>query len=294
MKNLKIGIHTVNFTYPGGNESIADTLTDIMKTCEKGGFYSVWPMDHFFQIGAHGPPEHEMLESYSTMGFLAGITKKIKIGALVTGVVYRYPGLLVKTVTTLDVLSKGRAYLGIGAAWNEEESHALGVPFPPLKERYERLEETLQIAKQMWSGDEKPFHGKHFTLERPMNSPKPITKPHPPILIGGAGEKKTLKLVAKYADACNIIANQGTDFAKQKLDVLKMHCEKVGRNYDDIEKTFLYTVDFSQTTTDKVNDLLKKFAQLGFTHGIFTIRQDHDMKVLERISNEVIPVASDL
>ena len=150
---MKIGIHTVNFTYPGGADSIADTLSEIVKTCEKGGFYSVWPMDHYFQIGNHGPPEHEMLETYSTMAFMAGITKKIKIGALVTGVIYRYPGILVKTITTLDILSKGRAYLGIGAAWNEQESRGLGVPFPPLKERFERLEETLQIVKQMWSGN---------------------------------------------------------------------------------------------------------------------------------------------
>ena len=288
---LKIGIHTVNFTYPKGS-SIADTLTEIMKACEKGGFYSVWPMDHFFQIGNHGPPEHEMLETYTLMGYMAGITKNIKIGALVTGVIYRHPGILAKTVTTLDVLSKGRAYLGIGAAWNELESKSLGVPFPPLKERFERLEETLKIVKQMWAGDEKPFNGKYYHLERPLNSPQPITKPHPPIIIGGTGEKKTLKLVAKYADGCNIFA-QIYDFAKQKLDVLKMHCEKVGRNYDEIEKTFLVTVDFSKITVDQLNADLKKYAELGFTHGIFTIRQDHDLKVIEKISNEVIPSVAD-
>lgn len=288
---MKIGIHSVSFTYPDGS-SIADTLTEIIKACEKGGFYSVWPMDHFFQIGPHGPPELEMLETYTTMGFMAGITKTMKIGALVTGVVYRHPGVLAKTATTLDVLSKGRAYLGIGAAWNEEESKALGIPFPPLKERYQRLEETLQIVKQMWAGDEKPINGKYYTLERPLNSPQPSTKPHPPILIGGSGEKKTLKLVAKYADACNIFA-RGTDFAKQKLDVLKMHCNNLGRNYDEIEKTFLLTVDFNDITTDQLNADLKKYSELGFTHGIFTIRRDYDLKNIEKITNEVIPTVTD-
>ena len=291
---MKIGIHTVNFTYPGGADSIADTLSEIVKTCEKGGFYSVWPMDHYFQIGNHGPPEHEMLETYSTMAFMAGITKKIKIGALVTGVIYRYPGILVKTITTLDILSKGRAYLGIGAAWNEQESRGLGVPFPPLKERFERLEETLQIVKQMWSGNEKPYNGKYYHLERPLNSPQPLTKPHPPILIGGTGEKKTLKLVAKYADACNIFAGPDIDLLKHKLDVLKMHCDKVGRNYDDIEKTFLLTVDMAKITPQQVNSTLKKYHELGFSHGIFTIRNDHDLKIIEKISNEIIPAVADL
>ena len=291
---MKIGIHTDSFSYPGGSKSIADTLAEIVKTCEKGGFYSVWPMDHFFQIGNHGPPEQEMLETYSTMAFMAGITNKIKIGALVTGVIYRHPGILVKTVTTLDILSKGRAYLGIGAAWNEQEARGLGVPFPPLKERFERLEETLQIVKQMWSGNEQPFNGKYYHLERPLNSPQPLTRPHPQILIGGTGEKKTLKLVAKYADACNIFSGQDINVVKHKLDVLKMHCEKVGRNYDEIEKTFLLTVDMAKTTPEQIIADLKKYHTLGFSHGIFTIRNDHDLKIIEKISQEIIPVVSDL
>lgn len=290
---MKIGIHPVNFTYPDGQESIADTLTSITKACEQGDFYSIWPMDHFFQIGIHGPPDHEMLESYSTMAYMAGITKKIKIGALVTGVVYRHPGILAKTVTTLDILSKGRSYLGIGAAWNEQESKGLGVPFPPLKERFERLEETLQIIKQMWEGNEDPFVGKYYNLERTLSSPQPISKPHPPILIGGSGEKKTLKLVAKYADACNIFTHPGIEVVKHKLEVLKMHCSTVGRDYDEIEKTLLMGVDLDKTTPQQLTSELKKYNELGFTHAIFTIKNDHDLKNIETISQEVIPVASD-
>ncbi len=289
---MKIGIHTVNFTYPKG-DSIADTLKEITQACEKGNFYSIWPMDHFFQISFHGPPEHEMLETYSTMAYMAGITSKIKIGALVTGVVYRYPGILVKTVTTLDVLSKGRAYLGIGAAWNEEESKALGVPFPPLKERFERLEETLQITKQMWSSNDGPYNGKYYTLERTLCSPIPVSNPHPPLLIGGTGEKKTLKLVAKYANACNFIARMSDDELQHKLDVLKNYCTKFGRNYDEIEKTFLLTIDFSETNPTKILSDLKRFSNLGFTHAIFTIRNDHNLENIDKISEEVIPAVSD-
>ena len=246
-------------------------------------------MDHFFQISFHGPPEHEMLETYTTMAYMAGITTKIKIGALVTGVVYRYPGILAKTVTTLDVLSNGRAYLGIGAAWNEEESRALGVPFPPLKERFERLEETLQITKQMWSGKEGPYNGKYYHLEKTLCSPKPVTKPHPPMLIGGMGEKKTLKLVAKYANACNFIARASEDELKHKLDVLQNYCTQFGRNYDDIEKTFLLTVDMSKTSTKELLASLKGFNNLGFSHAIFTIRNDHKLENLDIIAEEIIP-----
>ena len=289
---MKIGIHTVNFTYPERN-SIADTLKEITQTCEKGDFYSIWPMDHFFQISFHGPPEHEMLETYTTMAFMAGITTKIKIGALVTGVVYRYPGILAKTVTTLDVLSNGRAYLGIGAAWNEEESRALGVPFPPLKERFERLEETLQITKQMWSGKEEPYNGKYYQLERTLCSPMPVSKPHLPILIGGMGEKKTLKLVAKYANACNFIARASEDELKHKLDVLRNYCTQFERNYDEIEKTFLLTVDLSKTSTKELLTSLKGFNNLGFSHAIFTIRNDHELENLDKIAEEIIPVVAD-
>ncbi len=197
---------------------------------------SFWVMDHFFQIGMVGPPENEMLEGYTALAFAAGVTERIRLGTMVTGVTYRHPGVLVKTVTTLDVLSGGRAILGIGAAWNEEEHRGLGVPYPALGERFERLEETLRIAHQMWSGDDSPFAGKHYQLQRPLNSPPALSQPHPPILVGGGGEKKTLRFVAKYADACNIF-EMGVDGVRQKLDVLQEHCETEGRPYGEIEKT---------------------------------------------------------
>ena len=203
---MKIGLQIPSFTWPGGPEKIGRKLAEIARTAEHAGFVSLWVMDHFFQIGGVGPVENEMLESYATLAYLAGLTKKVKLGAMVTGVVYRHPGILIKTVTTLDVLSGGRAYLGIGAAWNEQEAHGLGIPFPPLKERFERLEETLQIAHLMWSGKQDPFEGKYYHTRPASQQPATLSKPHPPILIGGMGEKKTLRLVAKYADACNLFA----------------------------------------------------------------------------------------
>ncbi len=206
---MKIGLQIPSFTWPGGPEKIAQKLAEIARTADEGGFASLWVMDHFFQIPNVGPVENEMLESYSTLAYLAGLTKKVNLGTMVTGVIYRHPGILVKTVSTLDVLSGGRAWLGIGAAWNEQESLGLGIPFPPIKERFERLEETLQIAIQMWSGNQAPFDGKYYRLVRALNSPQALSKPHPPILIGGMGEKKTLRLVAKYGDACNLFMRSG-------------------------------------------------------------------------------------
>src|SRR5512140_2070606 len=245
---MKIGLQVPNFTWPGGPQEIRGKLAEIAQTADEAGFSSLWVMDHFFQIGRPnnpgglGPPEDEMLEGYSTLSYLAGFTKKVSLGTMVSGVIYRYPGILIKTVTTLDVLSGGRAYLGIGAAWNEREAHGLGVPFPPPGERLERLEETLQIARQMWSDDNGPYNGKYYQLAETLCNPQPLSKPHPPILIGGMGEKKTLRLVAQYADACNIFLSMGLDIVRQKLDVLKKHCEALGRDYAEIEKTTLGTV----------------------------------------------------
>src|ERR1039458_1568882 len=201
---MKIGLQVADFNLPGAPASIGPTFARIAHDADEAGMASLWVMDHFFQISMIGPPEHEMLESYSTLGYLAALTKRVKLGALVTGVIYRYPGILVKTVTTLDVLSSGRAYFSIGAAWNEKEAKGLGTPFPPLGVRFELLEEALQIAKQMWSADNGPYHGKHNHLEETLCSPQPQSRPPPPILVGGGGEKKTLRLVAQYADACNL------------------------------------------------------------------------------------------
>src|ERR1051325_9687384 len=223
---MKIGLQIPNFTWPGGPKEIHTKLVEIARTADAAGFSSVWVMDHFFQIGRPnnpsglGPAGDEMLESYSTLSYLAGFTQNVRLGALVTGVVYRHPGILIKTVTTLDVLSGGRASLGIGAAWNEREARGLDVPFPPVRERFERLEETLQITKQMWSGNHSPYNGKHYQLAETICSPLPISKPHPPILIGGMGEKKTLGLVAQYADACNFFAGPDLEALQRKLSVL--------------------------------------------------------------------------
>jgi F420-dependent oxidoreductase-like protein len=195
-------------------------------------------MDHFFQIRSIGQAEHEMLEAYTTLGFLAAHTQQARLGTLVTGVHYRHPGVLIKQVTTLDVLSQGRANLGIGAGWYERESTGLGVPFPPLKDRFERLDETLQIAHAMFRGSAEPFYGKHFRLAEPINSPPPISQPHPPILVGGGGERKTLRLVAQYADACNLFG--GPDEVAHKVDVLRRHCDAVGRDPNEIEVTALF------------------------------------------------------
>src|SRR5689334_4314150 len=208
---MKLGLQIGNFTWSNDQSQLGDTFGLIAQRAERAGLYSLWVMDHFFQIGMVGPAENEMLEGWSALAFAAGHTNHIKLGTMVTGITYRHPGVLVKTATTLDVLSHGRAYFGIGAAWNEEEHKGLGVPFPPLKERFERLEETIQIALQMWAGDEKPYEGTHYQLGRPLNVPRSVQQPHPPILIGGGGEEKTLRMVAQYADACNIFARLGND-----------------------------------------------------------------------------------
>jgi F420-dependent oxidoreductase-like protein len=185
---MKIGLQVPSFTWPGGPSQLAPLLARIRQTADQAGFASLWVMDHFFQIAMLGKPAEPMLEGYSALNFLAAVTKRVRLGTLVTGVIYRYPAILIKTVTALDVLSGGRAYLGIGAAWYEREALGLGIPFPPLRERFERLEETLQIAKHMWSDKTTPYHGKYYQLAEPLNSPQALSKPHPPILVGGAGE----------------------------------------------------------------------------------------------------------
>ena len=237
---MKIGLHISAFTYPGGPPMLRDDLIRIVETAEEAGFSRISVMDHLWQIAHNGPPEHAMLEAYTTLGFLAGRTSRAELLAWVSAVSYREPGMLAKCVSTLDVLSGGRAWLGIGAGWNEAEALGLGLPFPPTAERFERLEEALQICLQMWSGDDGPYRGRHYRLDRTLDSPAPLTRPHPPILIGGGGERKTLRLVARYAQACNLFAS--ADVA-HKLDVLRGHCAQVGRDYDEIEKTVMLTLD---------------------------------------------------
>jgi F420-dependent oxidoreductase-like protein len=236
---LKLAIHNPSFTYSGGPENIAPTLAATARAAEEGGAAQYTLMDHWFQIPPVGAPEEPMLEGYTALGYLAAQTERIKLGLLVTGVTYRHPGLLAKTVTTLDVLSGGRAQLGLGAAWFEEEHDALGVPYPPISERFERLEEAIQICFQMWSEDDGPYEGKHYKLGETMCVPPPISQPRPELLIGGSGEKKTLRLVARYADACNLFGGE-EEVVAHKLEVLKGHCETEGRDYDSIQKTIIF------------------------------------------------------
>src|SRR6266550_8885165 len=292
---MKIGLQVNHFTWPA-DKPIGPTFGAIGRRAEEAGFDSLWVMDHFFQIGGLGKPEEPMLEGYSALSFIAGQTSKIKLGTLVTGVTYRHPGVLVKTVTTLDVLSNGRAYLGIGAAWNEEEHRGLGVPFPSVSERFERLEETLQIAHQMWSGNEKPFEGKHYQLARPLNSPRAVQKPHPPILIGGSGERKTLRLVAQYGDGCNLFARLGDDQLKHKLDVLRDHCQSIGRPYEEIEKT---TLNSFQLSRDGRNGSMSpaaaiehfaSLAAMGIDQAIFSMPNVYDLEPFDLLATEIIPV----
>jgi F420-dependent oxidoreductase-like protein len=273
---------------------MAAKLAEIARVADDAGFYSLWVMDHFFQIHGVGPPEHDMLEGYTTLGYLVAQTRKVKLGTMATGVVYRYPGILVKTMTTLDVLSGGRTYFGLGAAWNEQESRGLGVPFPPIRVRFELLEEALQIAMQMWSGNNGPYHGKHNHFEQTLCVPQPLSKPRPPILIAGGGEKKTLRLVAQYADACNLYGTPANVAAK--LAILKQHCEALGRDYQAIEKTTLSSVELrdGKMGPQDVIALCKTFAGLGVGHVIFNMPNVHEIAPLEVFRREIIPAVSGL
>jgi F420-dependent oxidoreductase-like protein len=286
---MKLGLHVPDFTYPDGPENLGRNLARIASAAEEAGFAKLSVMDHVWQIGVIGPPEHEMLEAYTTLGFLAANTSRIELLSWVTAVVYREPGLLAKTVTTLDVLSGGRAWLGIGAAWNEEESRGLGLPFPPTAERFERLEEALQICLQMWSDNDGPYNGQHYHLERTLNSPQSLQRPHPPILIGGGGEKKTLRLVARYAQACNLFAGPELE---HKLDVLRGHCEAVGRDYDEIEKTVMFPIDPGPEgeNVDTLLEQLRGLAALGVAHVHSRVADVHTIRPLELLGERVIPV----
>jgi len=290
---MKIGLQIPDFTSPGGPSRLGADLVTVARTADEGGFDYIALMDHFFQIRSVGPAEHEMLEGYTALGYLAACTSRAQLFTLVTGAIYRFPGILAKQVTTLDVLSGGRAWLGIGAGWNEEESRGLGIPFPPVAERFEHLEETLQICLQMWSGDESPYEGKHHQLARPLNSPQSLTRPHPPIMIGGGGEKKTLRLVARYADACNLFP--GPDLAR-KLDVLRAHCDAEGRDYDEITKTcyFSFDVGANGEKAGQVVDQLSQLAALGFQAAIGRVVGVWDVTPLEIIASEVIPAVAGL
>jgi F420-dependent oxidoreductase-like protein len=289
---VKLGIHLPRLTYPGGAETLGEDLTRIVEAAEDAGVDRISVMDHVWQIGPHGPVEHDMLEAYTTLGFLAAHTRRVRLLTLVTGVTYRDPGLLAKMVTTLDVLSGGRAMLGIGAAWNEEESRGLGLFFPPTAERFERLEEALQICLQMWTGDESPYEGTHYHLGRTLNVPQSLQRPHPPILIGGGGEKKTLRLVAQYAQACNLFP--GPELP-HKLEVLREHCERLGRDYDEIEKTSVFTFDVGADgeKVDEMLDQLRGLHDLGIQVAHGRVEGVHELTPFQVLKDKVVPVVAD-
>jgi F420-dependent oxidoreductase-like protein len=288
---MELGLQIPDFTWPNGAAALGQELAAVARTADQAGFGYLAVMDHFFQIRGVGPAEHDMLEAYTTLGFLAAHTEHVKLLTVITGVHYRHPGLLAKAMTTLDVLSGGRSMIGLGAGWNEEESRGLGFPFPPVAERFERLEETLQYLLQMWSDNDGPFKGQHYQADRLMNVPQALSKPHPPIMVGGGGEKKTLRLVAKYAQACNLF---NTPDLEHKLDVLKQHCENEGRNYDDITKTVYHLIDTGDNgeKTSELIDELGRLHNLGFSAAIGMVPQVPRLDVLERIGSDVIPVAA--
>lgn len=295
---MKIGLQILSFNWPGSPGNIGEKLAEIASTADEVGFESIWVMDHLFQMDLASmdlSPEQPMLDGYTALSYIAAVTNRARLGTMVTSVVYRHPGHLVKIVSNLDVLSSGRANLGIGAAWYEREALGLGLPFPSLKERFERLEETLQIAKQMWSGEVKPYNGQHYQLAEPINNPMPLSKPHPPILIGGTGEKKTLRLVAQYADACNFFTFIGNEEITRKLDVLKRHCEDVGRPYDEIERTALSQLNLGNggMSTSEVIDMCRGLADVGIQHVIFNMPNNYEIRHIEAIGREVIPTVAE-
>ncbi|MEV7429333.1 MULTISPECIES: LLM class F420-dependent oxidoreductase [unclassified Nocardioides] len=258
---MKLGVHYADYGHPGWQDSLVDRLTETARVADEGGISLFTVMDHWFQMEQLGGPAEPMLEGYTTLGYLAALTRRVRLGLLVTGVTYRHPGLLAKTVTTLDVLARGRAVLGIGAAWYEREHRGLGVPFPATAERFERLEETLQVVARVWGDDDRPFEGRHYRLEEPVAVPAPV-RGRVPVLVGGSGERKTLRLVARYADACNLFG-EGPDVVSHKLDVLRRHCDDVGRDPDEIEKTVVLGAGLDDL--DGLVATLEQYAALGIS-----------------------------
>jgi len=310
---MKFGIQHPNFTYDGRGEEIVETLRKVTSSAERLGYDSFWVMDHFHQIENVGEASEPMFEGWTTLGAIAGFTSKIRLGTMVTGNIYRHPSILAKMGATLDVLSKGRTFMGIGAGWNEEESKAYGIPFPTLKERFRRLEEAVQIIQLMWTKEKASFNGQFYKITDAYCNPKPIQKPHPPILIGGSGERETLKLVAKYADACNLFGSPDT--IKRKLDVLREHCKTVGRDYDSILKTKLGVVFMDKDKTalqkrieDRLKDIppqmrtefatigtpeevksqVETFRDAGIQYFITSFEWDRQLQGIEQFANEVI------
>jgi len=293
---VRIGLQLPSFTWPGGPKQIRARLRDIGQCADAQGFSSLWVMDHFFQIEFIGGHDAEMLEGYSALSYLAAVTERVSLGTLVTGVTYRHPGILAKTLSTLDTLSGGRAICGIGAGWYEREHRGLGVPFPPLAERFERLEEALQILLAMWSGEVGVYEGQHYQLAETLDRPLPLQRPRPKILIGGGGERKTLRFVARYADACNLMLYEGLDGARRKLGILREHCDAEGRDYDSLDRSVLDTAHLApgeQSAKDLVQQC-RALADIGVTHAIFNMPNVHDITPLEIFGKEIIPAVAEL
>jgi F420-dependent oxidoreductase-like protein len=283
---MRLGVHYANFTHPDWEHRLVARLTETARVADQGGADLFTVMDHWFQMEALGGPEQPMLAGYTTLGYLAGVTERVRLSLLVTGVTYRYPGLLAKIVTTLDQLSRGRAMLGLGAAWYEREHQGLGVPFPPTRERFERLEEALQICRQMWSDDNGPYDGVHYHLAETYNVP-PTVQERLPIIIGGAGERKTLRLVAQYADACNIFG-ETPELMERKLSVLRGHCEDLGTDYDAIEKTMIKVADPLADTDGFLADMAA-YAALGISMVTLTPTSDDPVAWTSEVCERVLP-----
>jgi F420-dependent oxidoreductase-like protein len=307
---MKIGLQVPRFHWPGSPANIGSKLAEIAVAADKSGFSSLWVMDHFYQVEqGYGAYDEPMLESYTALSYMAAVTENVKLGTMVTGSIYRHPGILVKTVTTLDVLSGGRAMLGIGAGWYRREAEGLGVRYPSsLKELMGRFEENILITKHMWSDDRSPFRGKYYTLHGPICSPQPISQPHPHILIAGSGEKVTLRLVARHGDACNFHLGahhklkgytQGSyesyrnriERLTHKMDVLKKHCIREDRDYSEIEVTVLSPMEISENglTPEEVVDMCVELTGIGVDHLIFNMPNDHEIAPIRIIGDEVIP-----
>ncbi len=297
---MRLGIQVDRFTYPGGDPAIAPTYGEIVTRAEEAGFASLWVMDHLMQLPHVGAIDEPIPDAYSTLSWVAARTSRIELGTLVSSVTFREPAVLIKQVTTLDVLSCGRAWLGIGAGWFDREHIGLGLPFPSVSDRFEMLEENVQIAKQMWSGDTGPYVGKHYQLAETIGRPLPLAKPHPPILIGGGGEKKTLRLVAKYADACNLVAFRGYEELAHKLDVLRGHCETEQRPYDQIRKTALDLLNVSRDGTNgtmtpsQAIDRLGALFEIGIEETMLKVPNMINLSVFDIFGEEIVPAAAKL
>jgi F420-dependent oxidoreductase-like protein len=306
---MKFGLQHPNFTLDGEGPQIVDKLRNLVGRAESYGFDSFWVMDHFHQIQNVGQVQEPMLEGWTTQSVVAGFTSKIRLGILVTGIVYRYPSVLAKMGATLDILSKGRLFMGIGAAWNVDEATAYGIPFPPVKERMQRLEEAVQVIRKMWTEETATFDGRFYQVHNAYCNPKPIQKPYPPIMIGGSGERRTLRIVAKYADACNVFGSVET--VKKKLGVLREHCRSVGRDYDSIVKSKLGHIVIEKDkekvmeaiksmpedrrreyaifgTPEEVRRQVEIFRDAGIEYLIVNLEPDRELQALELFANEVV------